>query len=140
MKPIVKKLMMTIMVACMCVCMCQERVQASVTSEDTMLVYRGQSNYGTKPYYRTSMNDYDALVYPNNGVSAYSNYVNVHLVRKDSGAINHCTESEICSSNRVIELSYYAGKITTSKPYYLAASLFPSATVSYKYFTYRMIP
>lgn len=126
--------------ACLCVCMSSESVKAagySVTGD--FYIYKSLTSRDDEGAYKAHI-PAAAQIKPNNGAGAYRNYVSVYLVYKASSQNVRVTNGSMCSSDELLYQSYLSTQTSTSRVYYLAASMYPSATANFGTFKYTLTP
>lgn len=140
MKSKIRNLMMIVAMACMCVCMSGESVKAaaySVTGE--MIIVKGLTCVDDEGA-RKKESDKDAQVKPNNGLPLYvGKYLSVYVVLKNPGYNVRATDGVTCMSDEKLFLEYYNSQISTSRVYYLAASVYPN-DAAFGTFKYTLTP
>lgn len=130
---------MVVTMACLCVCMSSQSVKAagySVTGD--FYISKGFTTTDNEGAYKQHI-PAAAQIKPNNGAGAYRNYVSVYVVYKDNGNIR-ATNGLTCSSDELLYQSYLSTQTSTSRVYYLAASMAPSATANFGTFKYMLTP
>ena len=126
--------------ACFCVCMLSQSVKAAgyYVTGDFYIVKNltTTDNEGAYKQYIPAA----AQIKPNNGSGAYTNYVSVYVVYKTSSQNVRATNGTTCSSDERLYQSYLSTQTSTSRVYYLAASMAPSATGNFGKFKYTLTP